>query len=316
MLRSLVPPSAPLSSPARTLRAGGKGVVIESQAWSQLTGGVGQNVNAGLAKLGTRADAVNRVVRARTVGGERSAFAIVSERYAACDAPAAMDLLLGGLRDAGIAAAARAEVTYDAPSTAWAIRAILQAPIDVPAFAGVGRVHQVFVDLRGADNGTSSIRGKLGAIRIRCLNASLSQATGLTMARRHVGDVASLRSAIAAIPAQFGKLATEMRSIWSAAAANWYLDADGGNLSAPEAIARLVAHEYLPTCGATEAEAVDRYVAAWRAEESPHSAMGVVMAVQRAAHEGWSTRWASDEIEAAASTLLYRHVNVLSQATA
>jgi hypothetical protein len=290
-----------------------KGVAVEPHAWSQLVSGVGANVNAGLSRLADRK--VERRVRARTVAGDRSIFAFVGtgERgYTVCDVTEASDLLLAGLADAGLADGARCEIDYDAASTSWKIRAILQAPIDIPAHAGVGRAHQIFADLTGADNGSQRIKGQIGCIRIRCLNASLSPTQGFSFSKVHRGSVDSLRTAVSQIPQMFAPLASEMRDVWARAAVSHYQGTDGGSLDAPEIIARLVRGEYLPTCGATEESAIERYVSAWRAEESPASAMGIVMAAQRAAHEGWSTRWASDEIEESASKLLYQHVSVLA----
>jgi hypothetical protein len=179
---------------------------------------------------------------------------------------------------------------------------------------GVGRVHRVFLDVKGGDNGETSISGAMGVLRIRCLNATLSQANGVRWSRRHVGDMRDIRQQIARAARQWSDVAGEMRDLWTRASAEFYLDSEGGRLSVPEAITRLVANNLIPRGGLSAEDAVDAYVSAWREEESVHSAAGVIMAVQRAAHETtWKTKWSTDEIEESASGLLYQHNYVLNE---
>lgn len=298
--------------------AGGKGVNIEPNAWKQLAAIAGSpNVNAGLS----RRSHANRRVRARGPREDRSVFAIVSadekRGYAVLDAPEVADLVLQGLRDVG-QGDAKAEVKYDPESTRYRIRALVQAPVDIMAHRGVGRVHRVFLDVRGGDNGETSICGQMGVLRIRCLNASLAQTNGTAWSRIHRGSSEAIRAFVADMCGKWSVVAEEMRSLWARASAEHYLDSETGlALSPQEAITRLVGNGLLPTGGLTTEAAIDAYVAAWHEEEGVNSAAGVIMAIQRAAHETtWRTKWATDEIESAASGLLYQHVYTLDEVTA
>jgi hypothetical protein len=292
------------------------GLAIGRTPWRQLAEIAGsQNLNRGLSER-KRAD---RKVRSRSDGrGGRETFAVVSpEGYTVLDGPQVADLLLRGLRDRGLESGAKMEITYDAGTTRYQARAIVQAPIDIPALWGVGRVHQAFVQVSGGDDGMTSLRGQGGALRIRCLNASLAQVNGLEWTRAHKGKLTEIRALVAGMVDQFGTLAESLRTVWSEAAAHHYLDTDGTQLSVHEAITRLVAHDHIPTGGLDAAQAVDRYMDAWRAEDSPTSAAGILMAVQRAAHEGaWRTKWDTTEIEASASALLYQNVYTLAEVNA
>lgn len=290
-------------------------IAIEDMAWRQLQSiAKGPNVNLGLSRA--KSDLTQRV-RARTIRGERSTFAIVSsdrkQGYTVFDGHQVVDCVAEGLRDAGMVGS-KAELTYEQATTRYNLRTILQAPIDIPSFRGVGRVHQIFLDVSGGDDGNASVKGQLGAIRVRCMNASKSQAKGMEFRRIHKGNLSDIRGHVKALTRQFSRLAESLQAVWTKASANYYLDPSGGRLSPPEAIARMVRNGLLPMGERTEVQAIDRYVSAWRAEESPASADGIVMAVQRAAHESdWGTKWATDEIEDVASTMLYQPVYVLAE---
>jgi hypothetical protein len=253
-------------------------------------------------------------LRARTHRGQREIFAVFSSSkrgYVAYDT----DRLLA--EAAKLQPGLRVDLKYDADTTRMRARCIAQAPIDIPAFVGVGRVHQIGFDLRSADDGSMSIQCQPFLIRVRCKNASLVQTQGRRHTFRHVGTFKNLEEQLQ----NALKLATDgidtMRDLWAQAAAEHFLDTESGaSLSVTETFKRLIAHEYIPTGGLTDDEALDRYLAAWRAEESPHSAMGIIMAMQRAAHEStWETKWAQDEIEESASNLLYQHVYTLDGIT-
>lgn len=263
------------------------------------------NANAWLGDVKTP----NRL-RARTHRGRREVFSVhsVSKRgYVEFDT----DRLLS--EAAKVAGDLRCELTYDADSTRVRARCVAQAPIDIPAFNGVGRVHRVGFDLCSADDGSMSLQVGSFLIRVRCKNASLVTNEGKRSRFRHVGTFAKLREAMEGALTAATDAIDEMRSLWARAATEHFLDSESGaQLSATEAIERLVRGEYLPTGGLDADAAIAAYVAAWRAEESPHSAQGVIMAIQRAAHESsWSTRWAQDEIEETASSMLYQTVYTL-----
>lgn len=243
----------------------------------------------------------------------RSTYATVSadatRGYAVLDAPEVADLMLQGLRDANALQGVKAEIVYDAPSTRWEIRAIVGAPVDIMEHRGVGRVHSLYLALSGADNGVERIRGSGGAIRARCMNCtkSIAEIPGLKWSRIHKGDVTEIRAMVAAMPAKFGALLTDLRSVWAQASASYYLDSDGGRLSPTEVISRLVYNDIVPHGGMTPDEAYARYTQAYAAEDHPSSAAGIIMAIQRAAHEStWTTKWSTVEIEDAAAEMLYQ----------
>jgi hypothetical protein len=295
-----------------------RGIEIGRTAWRQLTEiAGGQNVNAGLVK---RKSALRRV-RTRQGDNGREAFGIVStdpvRGYAVFDGPQVADLMCQALKDRGLLSGAKMTITYDRESTRYDVRAVVQAPVDVPAFAGVGRVHQLFARVQGGDDGMSSIRGGLGALRIRCLNATLVEAKGSEWVKTHRGNASEIRQLVGGMVDHFGAASESLKQVWSRAAANHYLDTDGTQLSVEEALTRLVAHGHIPSGGVEIGEAVDRMMSAWREEDSPASAAGILMAVQRAAHEStWSSKWTTSEMEEAASHLLYQPVWVLDSVEA
>jgi hypothetical protein len=201
----------------------------------------------------------------------------------------------------------KVDYTYDAESTRMRARCIRQAPIDIPAFIGVGRVHQIGVDIDGIDSG-GAVGVRPFLIRVRCRNATLVEYGSRNEGRyRHVGSLEELAKNIADALQHAEQSIQQMADLWARAATEHYLDSESGaQLSPTDAFHRLIHHGYLPTCGRTDGEALDMYLAAWRAEESPTSTMGIIMAAQRAAHEGsWRTQWADEDVEEAASALLY-----------
>jgi len=211
----------------------------------------------------------------------------------------------------------KADVLYSQESTRMTAKLFVQAPIDVPAFVGVGRVHQAGVIIRCADNGSLSIQVDGLIVRVRCMNATLVRAKGGHKVRvRHVGDVSRMGEAVRAALAQATAAVPELTNLWQRAAVEHYVDkASGTTLGMQEAFERLVAAGHLPKCGLGAAGAVEAYMSAWRAEDSPASAMGVVMAAQRAAHEtSWKSQYAEDEVNEAASQMLYQPVYTLAGA--
>ena len=148
------------------------------------------------------------------------------------------------------------------------------------------------------------------------MNATKSQANlpGMNWRKVHKGDPSVIRNLIAGMPAKFGALVADLRSVWARASAEHYLDADGGRLSPKEAITRLVGNDLIPTGGKSTEDAIAYYVSAYAAEDHPESAAGIIMAIQRAAHEcTWSTKWSTVEIEESASNLLYQPVYTLAE---
>lgn len=249
--------------------------------------------------------------RVRTVDGARQIFAIVSSGargYTAYDSDAVMADLARAMPDT------KCQIEYDPATTRLRARAYIQAPVDISAFVGVGRVHRAGVQLTTRDDGMMALTGRAFIERVRCKNHTLVEEKQGEIRRRHVGDYAQLRAQINTLVGRMPAMIDALRGLWSRAAAEYYLDSESGiQLSAPEAITRLVVHGHVPTGGLEEKDAIAAYTNAWRVEDSPHSAAGVLMAVQRAAHETtWRTKWSSDEIESAASELLYQPVYALA----
>ena len=267
------------------------------------------NVNGWIGDLRDRKDQAKKYKRrTRTHRGQRELFGVFSgsetRGYTAFDG----DRLLA--EAAKHQPNLRVALQYDADSTVTRARCIAQAPIDIPAFVGVGRVHQIGFDLRTADDGSAILSCTPFLIRVRCKNASLVQTNGKRQAFKHVGSFEKLCESLETVIQQASAAIEPMRALWAQAAGAYYLDGESGAALSPvEAITRMVFNGYLPTGGLDEPEAVTQYVNAWRAEDSPASAQGVIMAVQRAAHEGqWRTRWAEDDVEETASAMLYQPV--------
>jgi hypothetical protein len=281
---------------------------INPTAWSRLTTeapkdeSIPMNVNAWIG----HSDAT-KIGRIRDNERGAELFSLVSGKYVPHDS----DRLVAEVAKA--MPGTRAEIEYDRETTRIRLRAFIQAPCDIPAFNGVGRVHQIGIEVTSRDDGLAAAKAKGFLMRARCRNFSLSERNTSVRKVRHMGKGAALSLAQLVTQAAEGlpALIAEMQGLWARAATEYFTDSESGaNLSPAEAIVRLVAGGYVPTCGVSTEDAIDAYTAAWRAEESPQSAAGVIMAIQRASHEGaWRTRWADDAIEAAAGSLLYQTVS-------
>ena len=265
------------------------------------------NINAWISQVPTTE---TRMMRVRTHRGVRQIFGVMSNSsrgYTVYDSHTALADLARILPDA------KCEMTYDADTTRLRARAIFQAPIDIPAFTGVGRVHRIGIQFTTRDDGGMSLCGQGIVERGRCKNFSRVMEKAGIVRRKHTGTYAELQTQIRTLVGKMPELIERMRALWSKRAAEFYLDGESGKqLTAPEAIKRLVAHGHVSCGGLSTEDATAAYVAAWRAEDSPHSVAGVIMAIQRAAHETtWKTRWTTDDIEEHASGMLYQSVSVL-----
>lgn len=289
------------------LQTPGGSLEIGPAAWSRIVAEapkdarIPANVNSWIGQIPHK----SRIARTRTVGAlseAREVYALVSHKYAPLDS----DRVL--MQVARAMPGCKADVEYDADTTRMRARVYVQAPVDVAAFNGVGRVHQAGVQVTTRDDGLGSLQVEGFLMRIRCLNHSLSTTNTAVRRKKHMGATADLQRSIQQVIGTLPELIEEMRALWTRSAAEHYVDsASGGRISVSEAVSRMIHFKHLPTCGLSADDAHDRYMDAWRAEESVYSAAGIVMAVQRAAHEGsWRTRWADEEIETAAGELLSR----------
>lgn len=280
----------------------------------QATKAPAYNANAGLASHKGR----ERRIRVRRLPeGSPEIYAVTGgpgdgRAYAPFDSDKLVDALRQTCPDT------RLKVDYDAATTECRVKAYFMAPLDLLAFgAGVGRVHHVYTDWRTADNGTMSLTGQMGIVRAVCRNSGLGHHEKASVTLRHSGDYARLAEAVATLNAGMQEVIANLQEVWGRALAAQYLDSESGSVLSPsEAIARLVKSGAVPTAGLKQDEAIERYQDAWH-REPVYSAGGILMAIQRAAHEApWSTKWAEDEIEASASELLYQHVWNLDEPTA
>lgn len=299
------------------LRYGPSAITIADHALKQAAGyaegSTGPNANTWLGSI----EGEQRL-RARTrKDGVREAFAVLGPEstrgYVEFDTDRVLNQAAKQLAGLGL----KADVRYSEASTRMTARLYVQAPVDIPAFSGVGRVHQAGVILRAADNGSLSIQAESFLIRIRCLNATLVRAKGGAKVRvRHVGDVSRMGEVLRGAIDQVTEMLPELTALWQRAAVEHYVDkASGTQLGMRDAFVRLVAQGHLPKGGLGLEGAVEAYMSAWREEDSPTNSMGVIMAAQRAAHETtWRTQWAEDEVIEAASQLLYQPVTVLAEA--
>lgn len=281
----------------------------------QITKAPAYNANQGLSGFTGK----DRRIRARKLPSEK-----MPEIYAVTGgpgdgrsyAPFDSDKLIDALRKA--CPDVRAHVEYDHETTECRIKAYFMAPLDLLEFgAGVGRIHHVYMDWRTGDNGTMSLTGQLGIVRAVCRNAGLARTKKSSITLRHSGNYERIASAVATLNASSAEVIQNLREVWHESLMNQYLDSETGEaLSPQDAIVRLVAQGMLPLGGLTAEEAEARYIDAWH-QEPVYSAGGVIMAVQRAAHAGgaWKTKWYEDDIESAATDLLYQHNYVLDAPT-
>lgn len=286
------------------------GLPMDGNAWSQLTSRAPEgfpsrlrgNVNLWLGHVS--GDAVLRT-RHLTPAAPRSAFAVVSPKYTACD----LDRV-ATLAERLLPADAHAQVNYDQDSTRWLIDASLAPTFAVDGEIGVGRVHRAGIRLSGADNGTSSIRAEFYAERIRCINCTIITTTGLQFARAHKGT--GIEEAISAAVSRIGEAVEAFGSVWREANVQAIHDAyDGTPVGAEEAFRRLVAHEYVRLPGMDKVEAVEALMDAWNYEPGD-TAAAINRALTRAAHttDGVDA-FAGAELEAAAGELLFNRVYTL-----
>lgn len=285
-----------------------------SQARGYAEADTGPNPNKWLGSI----PGTNRL-RARTrQDGTREAFSVLgpaSKRgYVEFDADRVLHAAakqLGGMN-------LKADVSYDEHSTRMTARLIAQAPVDIAAFNGTGRIHQIGVLLRAADNGSLSVQADGFVLRIMCMNGNMIRSVKGRTRVRHIGDVSRMGAALVAALDETAAAIPELTNLWQRAAVEHYVDkASGTALGMEEAFTRLVTYKHLPKCGLSIEDAVGAYMSAWRAEDSPTSSMGVIMAAQRAAHETtWRTQWAEDEVNEAAAQLLYQPISTLAEVEA
>jgi hypothetical protein len=178
---------------------------------------------------------------------------------------------------------------------------------------GVGRIHRFGVRVKTADDATGSIRVSLFAERIACINCTLMQGYGKTVALRHVGEATRLAEAVKAAADELAPAVEAFKELWRAGnEATLHRMYDGTLSSARSVFQRLVANGYVSVTGHKDDALVDALVAAWDREPGDTYAT-VHNAITRLAHEGpenqgWGTRWVTDELEEQASALLYARV--------
>lgn len=306
---------------------GGTALTVTSNAYSQLatlapegvTGASRYNVNSWLGRKKAK-----RVLRTRypnKAAGTRDCYAVVSDKYAVFDSHEilreAAKILPADSKVSVLYQDGRARDAKTGRELPMRTRAdvIISNPFKADEL-GVGRVHEVFLRLRTADDGTRGISIDVGARRISCINCTILTGTGASFRRRHVGERATLQQMIQEAIAESGKAIDAFSVLWREANIERIHDAyDGSTLSARAVFERLVAAEYVKVPGCDGRAAVDQLLWAWEMEPGD-TAAAVNRAVSRLAHEGsWRSIEATEELEEQAGQLLYARLYRLNPLT-
>lgn len=285
-------------------RIGNGGLRVTKTSWTQLgmrapkDAAITANMNSWLAK-GPSVTLRTRNPKDNT----RELYAVVSKKYAKFDVDQ-----LARMVSEEIGGDARMEFSYDPGNTRISMDVSLMNPYDIPGEIGVGRMHRVGMRITSADNGMESIRVRLYAERIACINCTILRAESLKGTRKHYGAVDKVRAQVAEMIGQCDTAMSAFADLWSEANERAIVDAyDGTPLSAEESFKRLIATGRVESIPGNSIEKLDLLMGAWNREPGDVSA-AVQRAITRAAHtNNWST-WVADEIEEQASELLYAKV--------
>jgi hypothetical protein len=239
----------------------------------------------------------------------RECYAMVSPSYQPYDLnEAASDLRKVVPHDA------RTRVRYDGQRAT--VDVILQNPyyLDGGDAASVGETHRVVLRMRTADDGSGGYHLSLLAERVRCINLTLlhSKRSLFHGTHRQEGLRDLAEQALAAVEPTMEQFAQTWRATWQE---YWVDKHTKGNLTGEEALTRIVGHgKYrIPGLGAEGTlEACLQALATEPGDSRAH----VHNAMTAAAHRSpgtWATRWADEECEEQASSLLYQSVRWLPE---
>ena len=290
---------------------------LATQAPDDITGAARYNVNAWLDRK-----QASRTLRTRypnAANKTRDCYAIVSNKYTVLDS---QEFLRAAARS--LPTDSRVSIMYQdgrsrSPKTGRELPMRTRAdvtltnPFDVPEELGVGRVHELFIRLRTADDGTRGYSIVTGARRVSCINCTILTGHGASFRRRHVGNPDDLRQLIENSLGEAGLAMAEFSGLWREANVQQIHDGyDGTTLSARAVYERLIAAGYVKVPGHDGREAVEALLRAWELEPGD-TAAAVNRAITRLAHEGsWRSIEDTEELEEQAGQLLYQRVFALA----
>jgi hypothetical protein len=244
-------------------------------------------------------------LRTRIRGTRPEVYAVTGPKYA----PFNVDRVLHEAA-AGIGGDARGSITYD--GYRMSLDALFHSNI-APENAVAGEFFKGCVRISAADDGSGSVKIKLGLWRNLCRNLIIVDFdTVLIGSRRHVGattiesDVRELMSSasdrIALVVAKWSEANTED------VLARYDLQ------NVDEVFRGLVVNDCVRAVGVTDDDMVARLHTAWEREPG-YSKTSILNAITRAAHESTWSSWADqEELESQAGELLYQQVWNLDRA--
>jgi hypothetical protein len=237
--------------------------------------------------------------RKGTNGADREVFSVVGPKYAAFDVDR-----VAREAAAGIGGDARGVVTYD--GYRMTLDAMFHSNI-APENAVAGEFFKGTVRIQAADDGTGSIRCKLGLWRNLCRNLIIVDFdTVLVGSRKHVG-AQTIQQDVAELMSQASDRIKLMVGKWSEASTEDVIkrydltDVD-------EVFRGLVMNDCVSAPGLKPEEMVKRLHESWEREPG-YSKTAILNAITRAAHEQTWSSWAdTEELESQAGELLYQKV--------
>ena len=322
-------------NPDGTVRRQGGEILFTTRAFQKFTTAIGipsagtylsacepelraVNVNAWIGKNPDH-KIMFRTRTSRISNGRREIFAVVSPDYACCDA----DKIAAILRDACSPwSDARVKAVYDADGGRVTFDVEWMTDI-APQHAVVGEVWRATCRVMGNDVGGGSIKGGGGVSMALCLNFTYADVAGYTFSLRHVGNddriQQKLRNNLRKTLDQMKPLLSRWNKscetdviVQAAKAAS----ANGVAMPAERIPARLwlfggiLERELVPVVG-RKPEALKKLMQWHDADKSSAvqvhdtSRASIVNAFTRYAHEEVSDPFVTDEIQKAASSLLW-----------
>jgi len=205
---------------------------------------------------------------------------------------------------AGIGGDARGSITYD--GYRMTLDALFHSNI-APENAVAGEFFKGCVRISAADDGSGSVKVKLGLWRNLCRNLIIVDFdTVLVGSRRHVG-AATIEADVRDLMLSASERIALVVGKWSEASTENVLERY--NLQDVDQVFRgLVLNDCVSAVGVKPDEMVKRLHTAWEREPG-YSKTSILNAITRAAHESsWSSWGDQEELESAAGELLYQPV--------
>jgi len=232
-------------------------------------------------------------------GADREVFSVVGPKYAAFDVDK-----VAREAAAGIGGDARGVITYDGYK--MTLDAMFHSNVR-PEHAVAGEFFKGTVRIQAADDGTGSVRCKLGLWRNLCRNLIIVDFdTVLVGSRKHIGS-ATIQADVAELMGQASERIALIVDKWSEASTENVL-ARYDLTDVDEVFRGLVLNDCVKAPGVKPDEMVKRLHEAWEREPG-YSKTAILNAITRSAHEQTWTSWAdTEELESQAGELLYQKV--------